>query len=185
MEITVSPELGTVLRYARDEAMRTGHYGIGTDHLMLGILRYGTGTACETLDELGIDRGELKLELDACLFRDSAVPWHDEEKMGFTVSADKAINLAVYESLKWGQQLTCPEHLLLALSRSEHSKTRHFLDNHGASYNVLLDYLKRKGSLSCVPDDILPKADEIARALEDEIRRAINIIPIRSSDIYS
>ena len=40
MEIKFSPELLCILNYARDEAMRTGSYGIGPDHLFLGIIRH-------------------------------------------------------------------------------------------------------------------------------------------------
>ena len=46
MEIKISDELNDIIRYARDEAMRTGSYGIGPDHLFLGILRHGENAAC-------------------------------------------------------------------------------------------------------------------------------------------
>ena len=56
MQIRISEELNTILLYARDEAMRTGSYAIGADHLMLGILRHGENAACLLLQELGVDR---------------------------------------------------------------------------------------------------------------------------------
>ena len=45
MEMKISDELNLIVRYAREEAMRTGSYGIGTDHLVLGILRHADNNA--------------------------------------------------------------------------------------------------------------------------------------------
>ena len=45
MEIRISDELNDIIRYARDEAMRTGSYSIGPDHPFLGILRHGDNAA--------------------------------------------------------------------------------------------------------------------------------------------
>lgn len=185
MEIAVSPELEAIIRYARDEAMRTGHYGIGVDHLMLGLLRHGNNDACTAIRELGGDSVEFKRFLDDRLFRDSQIPFFDEDKMGFTKSADSTLNIAVYESLKWGQPSTCPEHLLLAICRNEKSGSREYLDSKGINHGILTEFFRRRGSLSAVPDPVLPKADEIATALEQELRRLIAYIPIRTSDIYS
>ena len=49
MEIKVSEELNFIIRYAGDEAMRTGYYAIGHDHLFLGIIRHGDNDACRVL----------------------------------------------------------------------------------------------------------------------------------------
>jgi len=52
MEIRISDELNDIIRYARDEAMRTGSYGIGPDHLFLGVLRHGDNAAFRTVTGL-------------------------------------------------------------------------------------------------------------------------------------
>ena len=49
MEIRISDELNDIIRYAKDEAMRTGSYGIGPDHLFLGVLRHGDNAAFRTV----------------------------------------------------------------------------------------------------------------------------------------
>ena len=49
MEIKISDELNTIIGYAREEALRTGSYGIGPDHLFLGIIRHADNDACRTL----------------------------------------------------------------------------------------------------------------------------------------
>jgi len=74
MQIRISEELNTILLYARDEAMRTGSYAIGADHLMLGILRHADNAACLLLKEMEVDLTAFKRYIDSCLFRDHSVP---------------------------------------------------------------------------------------------------------------
>ena len=55
MEIKVSEELNGIIKYAVEEAMRTGSYGIGPDHLFLGIIRHEESAPSRALQGLGID----------------------------------------------------------------------------------------------------------------------------------
>ena len=68
MEMKISDELNLIVRYAREEAMRTGSYGIGTDHLVLGILRHADNNACRALRGLGADPEEMKQFIDVHIF---------------------------------------------------------------------------------------------------------------------
>ena len=185
MEITVSPELGTILGFARDEAMRTGHFGIGADHLMLGLLRHSDNDACMVLRSLGVDLKSVKTRIDDAIFRDEPVPYSDEGRTGLTRSAHNVLSITVYEALKCGQSSARPEHLLLALSLSERTAVRGILDSLGLTREVLAERMRSAGLLRQMPDPVLPKAEEIARALEDELKRVINIIPMPSTDFYS
>lgn len=65
MEIKISDELNTIIGYAREEALRTGSYGIGPDHLFLGIIRHADNDACRTLTGLGADTDSMKSSLTA------------------------------------------------------------------------------------------------------------------------
>ena len=56
MEIKISDELNSIIRYAREEAMRTGSYGIGPDHLFLGMMRQADNDACKVLSALPAER---------------------------------------------------------------------------------------------------------------------------------
>lgn len=185
MEVRVSKELELVLRYSRDEAMRTGHYGIGVDHLMLGILRLSDAGTTSAFNGLGVNPAEFKDYLDSILFREKAASWNNSELVGFTKGADGALNLSVFESLKWGQQETRPEHLLLAICRTDRCKSRIYLEEHGLNHGILTEYFKQRGILSQEKDPIMPKAEEIATALEQELRKVIGIFPIKNQDIYS
>lgn len=185
MEARVSSELESVLRYARDEAMRTGHYGIGVDHLMLGILRLSDSRISAALTELGADPHELKEYLDAALLRDKPVPWGDAHLTGFTRGADGVLNVSVYESLNSGWPDICPEHLLLAICRTDTCNSRTYLENHGVNHDTLTEYLRTHEAFSHAEKEILPEADEISKAFSKELRKVMGVIPVKSQDIYS
>ena len=63
MEISISDELNSIINFSREEAMRTGSYGIAPDHLFLGILRHRENTAVDVLRGNGIDIEEMKKEV--------------------------------------------------------------------------------------------------------------------------
>ena len=68
MEIRISEELNSIISLSRDEAMRTGSYGIAPDHLMLGIIRHGENSAMDILRGLGTDVSEMKQFIDSKIF---------------------------------------------------------------------------------------------------------------------
>ena len=61
MQLQVSDNLNLVIKYAREEAMRTGSYGIGPDHLFLGIIRQEDNEAFRILQTLGVEPADLTL----------------------------------------------------------------------------------------------------------------------------
>ena len=56
MDDNFSPRVKDVITYSKEEALRLGHDFIGTEHLMLGILRDGNGKAINILNNLSIDK---------------------------------------------------------------------------------------------------------------------------------
>ena len=60
MEAKFSPRVKDVISYSREEALRLGHDYIGTEHLLLGIIREGEGVAMQLLKSLGVDVCELR-----------------------------------------------------------------------------------------------------------------------------
>ncbi|MCR5351143.1 MAG: Clp protease N-terminal domain-containing protein, partial [Bacteroidales bacterium] len=105
----------TILGYARDEAMRTGSYGIGADHIVLGLLRHRDNNACRALAACGIEAQALKEAVDAKVFADRAVPWEERARVRPTRAAAALLGIAAYEMLKYGPPEILSSHLLLAL----------------------------------------------------------------------
>lgn len=145
--ISLSEEFLTILRYARDEAMRTGCMVISADHLMLGLLRHSGNEACSILEEAGVDTGELKKFVDACLFMESSVPYSAAEDIAVSRSALNAISLAGVEAIKRGKSEVSSSHLLLSLSGMEGSASVSFLQSCGISRQTLASLLEKRGEV--------------------------------------
>ena len=68
MEISISDELSSIINFSREEAMRTGSYGIAPDHLFLGIIRHRENTAVDALRGTMVDIDEMKQFIDEKIF---------------------------------------------------------------------------------------------------------------------
>ncbi len=169
MNINLSDEFRTIISYARDEAMRTGHYGIGADHLMLAILRQSGNSACKLLGAQGLDLADFKRSIDRVIFRDKAIPYFDSDRVRPTRSAAGVISLAAYESLRSGQDAIYATHLLLAVTRAEDSASRAYLTERGLGYNALRQRLTECGLLSGRPPGEQLRMEDIAAALGEQL----------------
>ena len=185
MEISVSPELEVILGYARDEAMRTGHYGMTADHLILGALRQGGNRLCRALRALGTAPEELKAYIDAQVFREDGIPYVDAHRIGLARGAVNLLNLSVYEALKADCDQPASEHLLLALTRCAGCAAKDFLDARGIGRDSVEEALQNQAK-SAKPrrKRELPRAEDIADALEAELKRVMEKDGIKAA-IYS
>jgi len=119
MEIKFSDSLNAVFSFSRDEAMRTGSYGIGADHLLLGILRHESNSACEILKDLGVETARLKELIDSRIQTNEVIPYNDLEKIALSRAGQNILSLTILETRRCGCVTAEPVHLLLALSRVE------------------------------------------------------------------
>ena len=87
MEISISDELNSIINFSREEAMRTGSYGIAPDHLFLGIIRHRENTAVDTLRGLDINIDEMKEFIDSRIFTNEHVPYSEIDKVTFSRGA--------------------------------------------------------------------------------------------------
>lgn len=137
MQISFSSEVDRIAGYARDEAMRTGWYGIGIDHLFLGILRHSDNDVCNLLRGLEVDLAEVKEYIDSSIMRERPVPYNDFDKVRLTRCTQNIMSLAVYEALKYGSKEVLATHLLLAMIRNEESRCRTYLGDFNYNYDTL------------------------------------------------
>lgn len=119
MQTRFSEELEKVVDYAREEAMRTGHYAIGAEHLMLGLLRHGNNAACDALEAEGMDLDLLKATLDARILREECIPYTDIEDIYLSREAQNILSMAVFEASRTGLEEVGADALLLAIARAE------------------------------------------------------------------
>lgn len=160
MQIKFSSKLFKILGYAKDEAMRTGHYATGVDHLTLAMLRHRDNEGCLALRELGGDISELKSSIDSCIFRSGAVPYDHFDHIQPSKASQKLVSMAAYEALRSKSPLVEPQHLLLALARFEDSITFQWLKTRGLNYEAIKNFFERKEKLH--PQEKFPKAELMA-----------------------
>ncbi len=148
MEIKISEELNSIINYAREEAMRTGSYGIGPDHLYLGILRHHDNAACGTLEKLGTDTDSMKRFIDSRIFTNEHIPYSEMENITFSRASQNILSLSIMEAAKLRCGEAAPQHLLLALCRSTGSYGTTYLRNIGIDYSRILTYMEKNGLLA-------------------------------------
>ena len=137
MQLQVSGELNNIINYAREEAMRTGSYGIGTDHLYLGVIRDAENKAFTCLRGLGIDTDEMKQFIDARIFTNETIPYSELDKISFSRQAQNVLSLTVMEASRMKSPQAGAPHLLLALTRMTESYGQVYLRQRGVDYGQI------------------------------------------------
>jgi len=116
-----------VIVYAKEEARRFNHDYIGTEHLLLGLIREGEGVAAAVLQKLGLDLETIRIEVEKLV-----QPGPQTQVLGdipFTPRSKKALELAAEEARALGHNYIGTEHLLLGLVK----------EGEGMAYRVLLN----------------------------------------------
>ena len=173
MNVRFSQEMLTILGYARDEAMRTGCYGIGADHIVLGMLRHRDNNACRALSAFGVDTAALKSGIDGAVFMDRAVPWMDRDQVRPTRAAAALLGVAACEMLRYGPGEILSSHFLLALVRTGSGAAADLLRRDGLDYDKLYALMRehrfvlprqaREASLPQVSELLGPLGEQLTR----------------------
>ena len=152
MEISISDELNSIINYSREEAMRTGSYGIAPDHLYLGMIRHSENTGCDALRGLSCDLSEMKQFIDSRIFTNEHIPYSEIENITFSRGAQNVLSFTILEATKIKSPQASSQHLLLALSRAGGSYGSTYLKDTGIEYGNIFRYLDR--------NDMLDKGNE-------------------------
>ncbi|MEW6355634.1 MAG: ATP-dependent Clp protease ATP-binding subunit [Planctomycetota bacterium] len=142
-----------VMTYAKEEAQRFNHDYIGTEHILLGLLKEGSGVAANVLRNLDVDINKIRFEVEKMVASGSDVA--KKGNLPFTPRAKKVLELALEEAKGLGHNYIGTEHILLGLLR----------ENEGVAARVLLNLgLKleevREEVLSLLGAEFPPEAEE-------------------------
>ncbi|MCB9000605.1 MAG: ATP-dependent Clp protease ATP-binding subunit [Bacteroidales bacterium] len=135
-----SQKIKDVLTYSREEAIRLGNPAIGTDHLLLGILRDGEGEAVNILLSNGIDLSKLKSQIDSHLLNNNEkteITVEDNSDIAIYKSAERALKLVILEARALKSDTINTGHLLLAILKDETSFVSQLLSEEGLSYETV------------------------------------------------
>ncbi len=188
-----------VIILAREEAEHYRHEYLGTEHILLGVLKDGGGIAIAVLQKLGVDPKQLRLELERNLPKSLSGPV--EGDIPFTPKAKKVLEYAVEEARLMGHNYIGTEHLLLGIVREKDGLAAKIL----ASFGVKLQQT-REQTINLLREPVAtrsreksktPALDEFGRDLtelaeegkldpvigrENEIERVIQILARRTKN---
>ncbi|MHA6488945.1 ATP-dependent protease ATP-binding subunit ClpC [Bacillus cabrialesii] len=120
-----------VLALAQEEALRLGHNNIGTEHILLGLVREGEGIAAKALQALGLGSDKIQKEVESLIGRGQEM----SQTIHYTPRAKKVIELSMDEARKLGHSYVGTEHILLGLIREGEGVAARVLNNLGVSLN--------------------------------------------------
>ncbi|TMB63196.1 MAG: hypothetical protein E6J51_10925 [Chloroflexi bacterium] len=126
-----------VLLLAQEEAERSHHSYIGTEHLLLGLLREGDGLAAKVLNNLGVEIGQVRQTIESVIGRDERIII---QQIIPTSRVKKVIEMSFEEATRMGHNYVGTEHLLLGLLIEGEGIAAHVLEDLG----VRLDSARRE-----------------------------------------
>ena len=144
MDDNFSPRVKDVISFSKEEALRLGHNFIGTEHLMLGILRDGGGKAISILNAIEINLEELRRKVEilnpASIEGDQRL--NDKKNLHLTRQAERALKTTFLEAKLFQSDLINTVHLLLCILRNENDPTTKLLTKLNVDYDVVKEQFK-------------------------------------------
>ncbi|GAB4074388.1 ATP-dependent protease ATP-binding subunit ClpC [Barrientosiimonas marina] len=120
-----------VLALSQEEAVRLGHNNIGTEHILLGLVREGSGIAAKALESLEVEVTKVQEEVEKLIGTGS----QPMQTIHYTPRAKKVVELSQDEARKLGHSYVGTEHILLGLIREGEGVAARVLNNLGVSLN--------------------------------------------------
>ena len=144
MDDNSSPRVKDVIAYSKEEALRLGHNFIGTEHLMLGILRDGGGKAIAILNAIEINLEELrrKVEILNPATIDDIHSLNNKKNLHLTRQAERALKTTFLEAKLFQSELINTVHLLLCILRNENDPTTKLLSQLNIDYDIIKEQFK-------------------------------------------
>ncbi|NGM63458.1 ATP-dependent Clp protease ATP-binding subunit [Sphingobacterium sp. SGG-5] len=159
MEAKFSPRVKDVISYSREEALRLRHDYIGTEHLLLGLIREGDGVAIKILKNLNIEVGAIRQSIEDAV-KAASVSRAPIGNMPLTKQAEKVLKITYLEAKIFKSDIIGTEHLLLAILRDEDNIASQILHQYNITYDLFKNEVEQnKTSItdeapgSSTPDD--------------------------------
>lgn len=145
MEAKFSNRVKEVISLSREEALRLGHDYIGTEHLLLGMIREGEGVAVGVLKKLGVPLEELRSEIEKV---SKGTATHDVKNLAnipLTKASEKVLKITYLEAKIFKAQLIGTEHLLLSILRDQDNLASQILRKYDVNYETVKEMLEYQG----------------------------------------
>jgi len=160
MDNNFSAQVKEIISYSREEALRLGNDFIGTEHLVLGLIRDGENTAIKILKSLNVDLYELRKEIEVAVKDKTGKNIANINSLPLTKQAEKVIRITVLEAKAYKSVMVESEHLMLSILKNKENIATQILNQFDVDYDIFKNEL---GFVSSTPP-----AAEFSDESEDE-----------------
>ena len=141
MDNNFSPQVKEIISYSREEALRLGNDFIGTEHLVLGLIRDGENTAIKILKSLSIDLYELRKEIEMAVKDKTGKNIANINSLPLTKQAEKVIRITVLEAKSQKSPMVESEHLMLSILKNKENIATQILNQFEVDYDIFKNEL--------------------------------------------
>jgi ATP-dependent Clp protease ATP-binding subunit ClpC len=171
MDNNFSAQVKEIISFSREEALRLGNDFIGTEHLLLGLIRDGDNTAIKVLKQLNVDLYELRKEVELAVKDKTGKNIANINSLPLTKQAEKVIRVTVLEAKALKSPLVETEHLMLSILKNKENIATQILNQFDVDYDLFRNELGMVGTTNPPP----PRSefsDEENDEFDDEKRSA-------------
>ncbi|MFC4230844.1 ATP-dependent Clp protease ATP-binding subunit [Parasediminibacterium paludis] len=146
MDNNFSAQVKEIISFSREEALRLGNDFIGTEHLLLGLIRDGENTAIKVLRQLNVDLYELRKEIELAVKDKTGKNIANINSLPLTKQAEKVIRVTVLEAKALKSPLVETEHLMLSILKNKENIATQILNQFDVDYDMFRNELGMVGS---------------------------------------
>jgi len=141
MDNNFSAQVKEIISFSREEALRLGNDFIGTEHLLLGLIREGENTAIKILKQLNVDLYELRKEVELAVKDKTGKNIANINSLPLTRQAEKVIRVTVLEAKALKSPLVETEHLMLSILKNKENIATQILNQFDVDYDIFRNEL--------------------------------------------
>jgi len=142
MEAKFSSRVKEVISLSREESYRLGHDYIGTEHLILGLIRDGEGLGLTVLKKMGVDLNELRQVIEQHTKPKSVSPFRNPNNFPLNRETERVMKVTYLEAKYFKSELISTEHLLLAILHEEECFGAQLLQRMGVNHQTVRDQIE-------------------------------------------
>ncbi len=142
MDSKFSLKVKEVISMSREEALRLGHDYIGTEHLILGMIRQGEGIALDLLTRLGIELNELRITIEQVTKGTATNNIKNLANIPLTRQSEKTLKVTYLEAKIFKSPIIATEHLLLSILRDPDNLASQIIAKFNVNYEIVKEMLE-------------------------------------------
>jgi ATP-dependent Clp protease ATP-binding subunit ClpC len=154
MEAKFSPRVKDVIGYSREEALRLGNDFISVEHILLGIIREGEGSAIRLLNSFHLDLQNVRSEIELGLKKNTPLKIDSAINIPLVKQAEKVLKKSFLEAKLYKSSDIGTQHLLLSILKEEDCVATTILNKYGVIYDIIKDEIELM-----MKDENLPRAE--------------------------